>query len=90
MKGRSDSSTGKGVFGSADSSTGVNYGVIGQSSSTTGRGVGATALANTGVNYGLFATTLVPTVMPDTSWAVETISKETLASERMILPGHFT
>jgi hypothetical protein len=51
--GRSDSTTGRGVLGSASSATGNTYGVYGYSSSDTGRGVYGYASSETGMTFGV-------------------------------------
>ena len=50
---RSSSITGRGVYGHASSSTGVNFGGYFRSSSATGTGTYGEATADSGVNYGV-------------------------------------
>jgi hypothetical protein len=52
--GRSDSTTGYGVYGYAYTTTGINYGVLGETSSPSGRGVYGLATSST-ANYGVFS-----------------------------------
>ena len=58
--GRSDSPSGRGVFGHATAVSGEAYGVTGQTSSTTGRGVFGNATSETGMNCGVYGRTNSP------------------------------
>jgi len=53
VRGETNATDGKGVYGAANSTTGTNYGVYGFSESTGGVGVYGEATATTGVNYGI-------------------------------------
>jgi len=57
VQGRSDSSSGYGVFGEAPAATGVTYGGRFESASTAGRGVLGWATAGTGTTYGVVGQT---------------------------------
>jgi len=58
--GRSDSSSGRGVYGAASATTGTNFGVYGTTNSPSGRGVYGTAFATTGTNFGVYGQTFSP------------------------------
>ncbi len=49
--------TGSGVYGYADATTGTTYGIRGESDSTSGRGVYGYATASTGTNNGVYGET---------------------------------
>ena len=51
---------GRGVYGIAYSTVGINYGVVGASGSTSGRGVYGWTWATTGTTYGVRGTTYSP------------------------------
>ncbi len=52
VDGRNASTSGRGVYGYATSTTGINYGVYGRTSSMDGRGVYGTATTASGITYG--------------------------------------
>lgn len=51
-----DSPIGRGVYGSATSTTGTSYGVYGRNSSSSGRGVFGQAVSTSGTTYGVYGT----------------------------------
>ena len=57
MYGRSDSTSGTGIYGFATATSGLTYGVLGANSSTGGRGVLGSAAASSGVNSGVYGLT---------------------------------
>ncbi len=50
---QSESTSGRGVFGSASATSGVNFGAVGESDSSSGRGVYGVANASSGTTYGV-------------------------------------
>ncbi len=57
VDGRTDSATGRGVYGYATAATGANSGVYGRTSSSDGRGVYGWAESSSGTNYGVYGRT---------------------------------
>ncbi|HUW15316.1 MAG TPA: SBBP repeat-containing protein, partial [Anaerolineae bacterium] len=54
LQGRSDGSSGRGVYGYASAASGTTFGVRGQSASTSGRAVYGNASATNGTTYGFY------------------------------------
>ena len=57
VRGESESTNGRGVYGRANAATGSTYGVYGRSDSVVGRGVYGHASADSGSNYGVYGRT---------------------------------
>jgi hypothetical protein len=57
VHGESNSTSGRGVYGRANTSSGTNYGVYGESNSASGIGVYGTTSATSGETYGVYGVT---------------------------------
>jgi hypothetical protein len=75
VHGESDSTSGRGVYGRANTSSGTNYGVYGESNSTSGIGVYGTASAESGTAHGVWGRT-----QSGTNWASGVVGKATADS----------
>jgi hypothetical protein len=54
VHGESNSTSGRGVYGRANTSSGTNFGVYGETASTSGRGVYGEATSHSGTTYGVY------------------------------------
>ena len=61
LRGTSSGPKGTGVYGSATSTTGLNYGIYGETASKVGAGVFGKAISKAGANFGVSGQTASPT-----------------------------